>query len=314
MPTVMDVAFFGTVAINLLNGAFTYLAPKTAIDGYFTKLPMNIAPMIVIMKGIGIASLMVGSQLASACAGGNKPTKSNMKAGAAAWGTMLLFMAYINLVDTSMADATAMDKGPQKIWMTIMAVLTGAFAYSADTADVCTKQPGAGAFGTTLFKIGAGLGLMNWAMMFLFTDMAIGVYFNAMPAASEAPYVRTMFKFMGMSQLHAAFTSYSFVHAGAIPSKPNLLACAFGWLAFGTRRWSRTSDSWHMNPIRPGGRPFVTPHSQGPTSPAWSSSTRPPSLSPLPSPTPSPTPSPSPPPAPTPSPPPPPPPSPSPSP
>lgn len=232
MPTVMDVAFFGTVAINLLNGAFTYLAPKTAIDGYFTKLPMNIAPMIVIMKGIGIASLMVGSQLASACAGGNKPTKSNMKAGAAAWGTMLLFMAYINLVDTSMADATAMDKGPQKIWMAIMAVLTGAFAYSADTADVCTKQPGAGAFGTTLFKIGAGLGLMNWAMMFLFTDMAIGVYFNAMPAASEAPYVRTMFKFMGMSQLHAAFTSYSFVHAGAIPSKPNLLAFAFGWLAF----------------------------------------------------------------------------------
>lgn len=293
MPTVVEAAVAGTALINALNGAWCYLSPFEATKGYFTKLPMNVAPMLVIMKGSGIASLSIAAMLASTFAGGAKPTQSNMLAGGLSWGLMVVWMAYLNFVNDDMLEATSADRGPQKAWLAVMAVFTAAFAYGHKKAELCSKQPGCGPLGVTIFKarpkprrpkvahaqsrarpkprtrrarpkprprdqltrafapyhrrgtaaappahfreplqVGAGLGLMNWAMMWLFTDTAVSTYFNSAPAGGEGAYVDCVFKFFGMAQLQMALTTASFFHAGAMPSKPNLLAFAFGWGAF----------------------------------------------------------------------------------
>lgn len=232
MPTVVEAAVAGTALINALNGAWCYLSPFEATKGYFTKLPLNVAPMLVIMKGSGIASLSIAAMLASTFVGGAKPTQSNMLAGGLSWGLMVVWMAYLNFVNDDMLEATSADRGPQKAWLAVMAVFTAAFAYGHKKAELCSKQPGCGPLGVTIFKVGAGLGLMNWAMMWLFTDTAVSTYFNSAPAGGEGAYVDCVFKFFGMAQLQMALTTASFFHAGAMPSKPNLLAFAFGWGAF----------------------------------------------------------------------------------
>lgn len=229
---LVDAPVLATAAVNALNGVFLYTQPLEAAKVYFTKLPLNVAPTLVICKACGLSSLCIAYLLLSCYAKGGKPNKPLMLSGILAWSSMLAFMGYINYVDTSIMDASSMDKTPAAAWMVVMTLFTGAFVAGKDKAGLSSSPPAVNPIGVALFKIGTAIGVVNWLLMFVNTSLAISVYFNSAPSASEQPYLTAMFKFFGMACLQLAAVTYSFVHAGAAPSSQNLLAFAAGYAGF----------------------------------------------------------------------------------